>query len=153
MSALPKSSLALKPLLRAAAQAAASAKAKGPADGFEARAQAAFTPLHRGSMGPAVRAVQARLLSRGFLKAADLAQGRGVYGPRTEAAVCHLQRAHGLEVTGIVDRATHTALLARAAPADSFAAAEPARAPHPLEDSAEEVTATMTMPLERPKTR
>jgi peptidoglycan hydrolase-like protein with peptidoglycan-binding domain len=63
--------------------------------------------LHRGDSGPAVRALQRRLLAAGV----DAGSVDGKFGPRTQAAVRAFQRAHHLAVTGRTDLETATALL------------------------------------------
>jgi peptidoglycan hydrolase-like protein with peptidoglycan-binding domain len=63
--------------------------------------------LHRGDSGPAVRALQRRLLAAGV----DPGPADGKFGPRTQAAVRAFQRAHHLAVTGRTDLDTATALL------------------------------------------
>lgn len=79
-------------------------------DGFERKSVNVPPVMQRGSTGAGVRALQERLVKAGFLKAADLATGPGVYGPRTEAAVRKLQQAVGLPVTGVAGPSTHAAL-------------------------------------------
>lgn len=79
-------------------------------DGFERPKAAGAPSLQRGSTGPAVRALQDRLVKAGFLKAADVATGPGVYGPRTEAAVKRFQQAVGIPATGVAGASTHAAL-------------------------------------------
>jgi len=93
------------------ASAAASRSGARPAvDGFEAPRKAAVAALHRGSTGPAVRALQDRLVKLGYLTSADVATGPGVYGPRTEAGVRRFQAAVGLPVTGVTGPETQAAL-------------------------------------------
>jgi len=62
--------------------------------------------LRRGMEGEQVAKVQEKLVSLGLLSADAFAQGRGIFGPRTEAAVKQFQGAHGLPATGVVDNAT-----------------------------------------------
>ena len=62
--------------------------------------------LRRGSKGPAVRALQARLLALGF----DPRGVDGDFGPGTEAAVVAFQEAHELLPDGKAGTATLTAL-------------------------------------------
>ncbi|MEW5739717.1 MAG: peptidoglycan-binding domain-containing protein [Myxococcota bacterium] len=81
-----------------------------PVDGFEAARKSTPAALHRGSTGPAVRALQDRLVKAGALSASDVATGPGVYGPRTEAGVRRFQAAVGLPVTGIAGPETQAAL-------------------------------------------
>lgn len=68
------------------------------------------TPLQAGSTGPAVVALQRKLLAKGYLTAAALATGPGVYGPRTQAAVRAFQKAYGLPATGVAGAHTLAAL-------------------------------------------
>jgi peptidoglycan hydrolase-like protein with peptidoglycan-binding domain len=79
-------------------------------DGFDSAKQSSVTVLHRGMTGPAVRALQDRLVKAGALTLADVATGPGVYGPRTEAGVKRFQASVGLPVTGVADRQTQAAL-------------------------------------------
>lgn len=72
-----------------------------------------FTPLQRGSKGEDVKALQKRLIELNYLTgSAD-----GSFGKGTETAVCDFQKAAGLPITGVVDRATHTLLFSDDAPA------------------------------------
>ncbi len=80
-----------------------------PLDGFERRSVTTQL-LQRGMTGPAVRALQQKLVSAGFMPLADLRSGPGVYGPRTEAAVRRLQAAVGLPQTGVAAPGTLSAL-------------------------------------------
>ncbi len=57
--------------------------------------------LRFGARGPAVLALQ---------QAIGVSPASGWFGPRTWAAVAAVQRAHGLPVTGVVDRATWQAV-------------------------------------------
>lgn len=66
--------------------------------------------LHHG--GPAVRALQRRLLAAGV----DPGPVDGTFGPRTAAAVRAFQKAHHLHVTGRADLDTTTALLNQPVP-------------------------------------
>lgn len=54
--------------------------------------------LRRGSVGQAVREMQAALLARGFDLGSYGADGK--FGPKTETAVMAYQRLHGLTVSG-----------------------------------------------------
>ena len=57
--------------------------------------------MRHGDRGTEVRGWQRWLVSRGY----DL-QADGIYGPRTEAATRAIQRAAGLQASGVVDDAT-----------------------------------------------
>lgn len=61
--------------------------------------------VHRGDKGAAVRRAQGRLNAHGAKLAED-----GDYGPKTLRAVRTFQRRRGLDVTGVVNRATWRAL-------------------------------------------
>lgn len=66
------------------------------------------TPLRRGSTGPYVVVVQTSLnrISQNYPAIPKLATVDGIYGSRTEAAVRRFQQIFGLEVDGIVGKAT-----------------------------------------------
>lgn len=81
---------------------------KQPVDGFEPARPVVV--LRRGATGSSVRALQLKLVSKGYLARNDFASGAGVFGPRTETAVKRLQVEAGLPVTGIVDQRTAVAL-------------------------------------------
>jgi peptidoglycan hydrolase-like protein with peptidoglycan-binding domain len=91
-------------------------------DGFESVAQKRVS-MGRGTTGAAVRSLQQKLVTRGYLSRADMATGAGVFGPRTEAAVQRLQTGAGLPPTGVVDARTLAALT------------EPLRAPSFIEET------------------
>jgi hypothetical protein len=85
-----------------------------PADAVE-RTRAALTELasgsvvlRRGSRGPAVAALQARL-NQGFPDFAEL-DVDGVYGSGTESVVAEFQRRRGLPADGVADTGTLAAL-------------------------------------------
>lgn len=61
-------------------------------------------PLGPGSKGPAVAALQERLMALGYSVGPDGADGS--FGPRTADAVAAFQRDDALEMTGIVDDVT-----------------------------------------------
>lgn len=63
--------------------------------------------LDRGSAGPLVQALQQKLTECGY---GDFSSSDDVFGPRTEQAVREVQRANGLEETGVADRLTQMAL-------------------------------------------
>ncbi|MFL5320955.1 MAG: peptidoglycan-binding protein [Myxococcaceae bacterium] len=88
-------------------------------DSFQPSAPAARTrtqanqpapTLHRGSTGPAVRELQNRLHTLGYLTTAALATGPGVFGPRTELAVKQFQSKHKIKTTGVVGSYTQAAI-------------------------------------------
>lgn len=66
--------------------------------------------LARGAQGPDVQALQSALVTAGFLTAAAMATGPGLFGGRTEAAVMAAQSAKGLAPSGRYDAATRAAL-------------------------------------------
>lgn len=71
----------------------------------------AMENVRRGQRGEAVKEVQERLISLGYLEGpAD-----GAFGPKTEAAVLAFQKDRGLDATGIVGEATYGALTEEAA--------------------------------------
>ena len=95
MSARLVTSLVAIMLLAAIAVAA-------PAPGSAAQRPPPFSEsgvLKVGSRGPAVRALQRELRSRGLKVAVD-----GQFGPGTRSAVARLQRRLGIRINGIVDR-------------------------------------------------
>ncbi len=118
--------------------------------------RAVSTLLSRGRTGPEVASLQARLVARGFLRSQDLAAGKGVFGPRTEAAVRRLQLSHGLLPTGAADRATVAALFQRSLPAADEIAKTPTvrhQRPLPVEDPEATLTDDDTTPLAVPLQR
>ena len=118
--------------------------------------RAVSTPLSRGRTGPEVASLQARLVARGFLRSRDMAAGKGVFGPRTEAAVRRLQLSHGLLPTGAADRATVAALSERPLPAaNEIVEAPTVRHQRPLsvEDPEATLTDDDTTPLAAPLQR
>lgn len=70
-----------------------------------ARADEHRTVVRAGDRGQAVVEVQFVLVSHGYVLAAD-----GIFGPRTERAVRHWQRANGLRADGIVGSITWRSL-------------------------------------------
>ena len=116
----------------------------------------ASTPLSRGRTGPEVASLQARLVARGFLRSQDMAAGKGVFGPRTEAAVRRLQLSHGLLPTGAADRATVAALSERPLPAANEIVETPTVRRQrllPVEDPEATLTDDDTTPLAVPLQR
>ena len=71
------------------------------------------TPLRRGSSGPNVVVIQVELnrISQNYPAIPKLATVDGIFGSRTEAAVRKFQEIFGLEVDGIVGKATWYALV------------------------------------------
>ena len=71
------------------------------------------TPLHRGSTGPNVVVVQVSLnrISQNYPAIPKLASVDGIFGSRTEASVRAFQRIFGLDVDGVVGKATWYALV------------------------------------------
>lgn len=74
--------------------------------------------VERGSRGNVVRAMQTRLVELGYMSAAQVSTGPGVFGARTEAALKKFQAEHNIEQTGKLDPKTYAALqkAANAAP-------------------------------------
>lgn len=68
--------------------------------------------VRRGSQGSAVRWVQDALVRLGYMTAAQVATGPGVFGPQTDAAVRRFQRDRGLVADGIVGPYTRQAFAA-----------------------------------------
>ncbi len=66
--------------------------------------------LRRGDQSQAVLTWQQKLVNAGYLTAAQLATGPGIFGPQTEAATKAFQQAHGLSATGVADSATAKAM-------------------------------------------
>ncbi len=66
--------------------------------------------LRRGQSGPAVKDLQKTLVKLGYLSAAQMATGPGVFGPATEAAVKAFQASHGVPATGYYGPMTREAL-------------------------------------------
>jgi peptidoglycan hydrolase-like protein with peptidoglycan-binding domain len=90
------------------------APVRGAVDGFERPKAPAVAPvLRRGATGAAVKALQLKLVTKGYLSRSDFSAGVGVFGPRTETAVKRLQLEHGLAVTGVMDARSTAALLAQ----------------------------------------
>jgi peptidoglycan hydrolase-like protein with peptidoglycan-binding domain len=68
--------------------------------------------LKRGAKGAAVERLQEQLVTLGYLSAADMATGPGIFGPRTHAAVVAFQAASRLPTEGLVGPRTQAALAA-----------------------------------------
>ena len=77
--------------------------------------QAAFQSLNdgvrQGSRGNVVRGLQDRLVAVGAMTVAEVASGRGIFGPKSDAALKTFQRNHGIEPTGVLTDQTYQALL------------------------------------------
>lgn len=71
------------------------------------------TPLRRGSVGPNVAVVQVELnrIAQNYPAIPKLAATDGIFGSRTEASVRKFQEIFGLDVDGIVGKATWYALV------------------------------------------
>merc|ERR1711871_441424 len=68
------------------------------------------TPLARGARGPAVAKLQDILIQLGHLHPSAVRFAKGIYGPRTAAAIAALQKTQGLAPTGTYDAAVRTVL-------------------------------------------
>lgn len=68
------------------------------------------TNLAFGDSGDAVALLQWDLVHLGFMKADDLSEGAGIFGPLTQDALSAYQDTRGLEVTGAYDEATASEL-------------------------------------------
>ena len=71
------------------------------------------TPIRPGSRGPYVTVIQTELnrISRNYPAIPKIPEVDGIYGPRTEAAVRKFQEVFGLDVDGVVGKATWYALV------------------------------------------
>ena len=71
------------------------------------------TPLRRGSTGPGVVTIQTELnrISQSYPAIPKIPNVDGIFGARTEAAVRKFQEVFGLQVDGVVGRATWNALV------------------------------------------
>jgi peptidoglycan hydrolase-like protein with peptidoglycan-binding domain len=90
--------------------------------GQPVRRHATGQVLRRGDRGAAVSSLQDRLVSLGYLTAAEKASGPGVFGPRTHSAVVSFQAAQGLSRDGIVGPGTQAALQSAASSRSAAAA-------------------------------
>lgn len=86
----------------------APAPAARVADGFDA--VLAPIELRRGMHGKAVLELQHALQRLGYLSAAAIATGPGIFGPHTEAAVKAFQTRHGIPASGVVGSRTRPAI-------------------------------------------
>ncbi len=118
--------ISANPQVKNPSQIFAGQKLNIPGDGFEAPPSVAAprATLQRGSTGNGVLSMQRKLAAKGFLTAAQLATGPGIYGPRTEAAVRAFQSSRGLPGTGVAGPQTLAALAG-----DGFGSVRPAAAP------------------------
>ena len=91
------------------------------ASGQPVRRLATGQVLRRGDRGAAVSTLQDRLVSLGYMTAAQKASGPGNFGPRTHASVVSFQAAQGLTRDGIVGPRTQAALQSAAASRSSAA--------------------------------
>lgn len=71
------------------------------------------TPIRQGSRGPYVTVIQTELnrISRNYPAIPRIPEVDGIFGPRTEAAVRKFQEIFGLDVDGVVGKATWYALV------------------------------------------
>ena len=71
------------------------------------------TPIRQGSRGPFVTVIQTELnrISRNYPAIPRIPEVDGIFGPRTEAAVRKFQEVFGLQVDGVVGKATWYALV------------------------------------------
>jgi peptidoglycan hydrolase-like protein with peptidoglycan-binding domain len=103
-----------RPMVQTGGGLRAAASSNRPAlkavDAFERPKSVVVQALHRGMTGAAVKAMQLKLVTKGYLSRADFLGGTGVFGPRTETAVKRLQIEHGLPVTGVLDARSSAAL-------------------------------------------
>jgi peptidoglycan hydrolase-like protein with peptidoglycan-binding domain len=132
------------------------APVKKAVDGFEPKASGTRSTtaqlLQRGTMGPAVRQLQERLVAAKFMPSNDYKSGPGVYGPRTEAAVKRLQAHVGLPVTGVAAPSTLAALAsgARYQPVREPETTMPVRLAAVHARLSETFTDEVTQPMGRP---
>merc|ERR1711871_934578 len=68
------------------------------------------TPLARGARGPAVAKLQDILIQLGHLHPSAVRFAKGIYGPRTTAAIAALQARGDRTATGVYDEALRTQL-------------------------------------------
>lgn len=83
-----------------AAQDAANRAQNGGSVGMDASALMGLGNLGPGSHGQDVSTLQNWLMHNGYLSAADIATGPGIYGPKTTAAVAAWQAANGIDTGG-----------------------------------------------------
>ena len=71
------------------------------------------TPIRQGSRGPFVTVIQTELnrISRNYPAIPRIPEVDGIFGPKTEAAVRKFQEVFGLDVDGVVGKATWYALV------------------------------------------
>ncbi len=82
---------------------------------YDGQTQEIFRQIHegvrRGSTGNAVRGMQERLVMLGYITAAGVQTGPGIFGPKTELAVLAFQKNHGIAQSGTLTDETYKALL------------------------------------------
>lgn len=96
--------------------------------------------LQAGDRGPTVLTMQMLLVTAGHLTQSQLDTGPGVFGAQTESAVTAYQRSRGLEVTGVIELGTRTALLTRQPDGPSKPAPQPSPPPQPADPPADLAT-------------
>lgn len=70
--------------------------------------------ISRGTTGNVVRGLQERLVMLGFITAAQVQTGAGIFGPKTELALLTFQKSHGIAQSGTLTDETYQALLTAA---------------------------------------
>lgn len=82
---------------------------------LDAATQRAFRELNdgvrAGSHGAVVEGLQDRLVEVGAMTVAEVSSGRGLFGPKTDAALKTFQRNHGIDPTGVLTDQTYQSLL------------------------------------------
>jgi peptidoglycan hydrolase-like protein with peptidoglycan-binding domain len=82
---------------------------------LDAATQRAFRELNdgvrAGGRGEVVEGLQDRLVEVGAMTVAEVASGRGIFGPKTDAALKTFQRNHGIDPTGVLTDQTYQSLL------------------------------------------
>lgn len=95
---------------RAGAQKVGAKRAASRAGAAMPAPAAAAEVLRRGSRGPEVEKLQEELCDLGYMTRAQMAPGRGRFGPLTEDALKHFQRDNFIPETGIDDETTQAAI-------------------------------------------
>jgi peptidoglycan hydrolase-like protein with peptidoglycan-binding domain len=70
--------------------------------------------VRRGARGNVVRGMQERLVTLGYMTAAEVMTGPGIFGPKTEIALMTCQKNHGIAQSGTLTDETYKALLTSA---------------------------------------